>query len=596
MASRTGHIIAGVAGESQQPSRPAAREGLPSNAALAERFEHLADLLELDGADAFRLSAYRRAASRIRESAAPVARLALDGTATQMPGIGGTIEAKIVELVETGDLRALQKLRDKIPEGLVEIMRVPGLGPKTARRLWQELGITTVEELRVAAETEQLRGLSGLGPKTEERVLAALAKPPARSADTGRVLLGRVLPVVRALVEELAAHPACERVSEAGSVRRRAESSRDVDLIATSSDPAALIEAFVTHERVAEVAAHGPTKATVVSYDGFRFDLRVVPPESYGNLLQHFTGSKDHNVALREDAVRQGLSVSEYGIQDVESGETFTAADESEVYERLGYAWIPPELRENRGELEAARSGELPDLIELADVKGDLHMHTTWSDGRAPLEEMVAAARAAGHRYIAICDHARRLRGDLLARQGEEIAAANDAATGLQVLRGIEVDIRRDGSLDVDDGSLAGLDWVMASVHSGFDGPREELTKRLVAAMENPNVDCIGHPTGRKLNKRAPYDLDLDAVFAAAVETGTFLEINAQPDRLDLRDSHAVAAVAAGVKIVISTDAHRVHELANLELGVFQARRGWLTKADVVNTRTWPQVRKLMKA
>ena len=586
-----------MAGESQQPSGTAAREGLPSNADLAERFEHLADLLELDGADAFRLSAYRRAAARIRESAAPVARLALDGTATQMPGIGGTIEAKIVELCETGDLKALQKLRDKIPEGLVQIMRVPGLGPKTARRLWQELGITTVEELRAAAEAQQLRDLSGLGPKTEERVLAALAKSASgATADTGRVLLGRVLPVVRALVEELAAHPACDRVSEAGSVRRRAETSRDVDLIATSSDPPALIEAFVSHERVAEVAAHGPTKATVVSYDGFRFDLRVVPPESYGNLLQHFTGSKDHNVALREDAVRQGLSVSEYGIQETESGETFSAADESEVYERLGYAWIPPELRENRGELDAARKGELPELVELADVKGDLHMHTTWSDGRATLDEMVAAAKAEGRRYVAICDHARRLRGELLSQQGEAIAAVNDAVGGIQVLRGIEVDIRRDGSLDMDDESLAGLDWVMASIHSGFDGPRDELTKRLVSAMENPNVDCIGHPTGRKLNKRTPYELDLDAVFAAAVETGTFLEINAQPDRLDLRDSHARAAVQAGVKIVVSTDAHRLHELANLELGVFQARRGWLTKDDVVNTRTWPQVRKLMKA
>jgi DNA polymerase (family 10) len=400
---------------------------------------------------------------------------------------------------------------------------------------------------------------------------------------------------VRALVEELAAHPACERVSEAGSVRRRAETSRDVDLIATSPDPAALIEAFVTHPRVAEVAAHGPTKATVVSYDGFRFDLRVVPPESYGNLLQHFTGSKDHNVALREGAVRQGLSVSEYGIQETESGETFTAANESEVYERLGYAWIPPELRENRGELEAARTGMLPELVELADLKGDLHMHTTWSDGRATLDEMVAAAQGEGRRYVAICDHARRLRGELLGQQAEAIAAVNEAVDGIQVLRGIEVDIRRDGSLDLDDESLAGLDWVMASIHSGFDGSRDELTRRLVSAMENPNVDCIGHPTGRKLNKRTPYELDLDAVFAAAVETGTFLEINAQPDRLDLRDSHARAAVQAGVKIVVSTDAHRLHELANLELGVFQARRGWLTKTDVVNTRTWAQVRKLMK-
>jgi DNA polymerase (family 10) len=347
---------------------------------------------------------------------------------------------------------------------------------------------------------------------------------------------------------------------------------------------------------VAEVAAHGPTKATVVSFNGFRFDLRVVPPECYGNLLQHFTGSKDHNVALREDAVRQGLSVSEYGIETVETGEVFTATEETAVYERLGYSWIPPELRENRGELEAARAGDLPELLELGDVRGDLHMHTTYSDGRATLDEMVDAAKAFGHAYIAICDHAQRLRDGALERQAEEIAAVNKRVKGIQVLRGVEVDIRRDGSLNMADDLLAGLDWVMASVHSGFDAPSEELTKRIATAMENPNVDCIGHPTGRKLNRRAPYELDLDAVFAQAVETGTFLEINSQPDRLDLMSSHARAANKAGVPIVVSTDAHRIHELENLELGVFQARRGWLTKDDVVNTRTWAQVRRLMKS
>jgi len=397
-------------------------------------------------------------------------------------------------------------------------------------------------------------------------------------------------------VEELAAHPACDRVSEAGSIRRRAETSRDVDLIATSDDPPALTAWFVAHPRVAEVAAHGPSKATVVTYDGFRFDLRVVPPESYGSLLQHFTGSKDHNVAIREDAVRRGLSVSEYGVQEVETGETFTAAEEAELYARLGYAWIPPELRENRGELEAARAGELPELVTLEDVRGDLHMHTTWSDGRATLDEMVAAAKDEGREYVAICDHAKRLKGDLLARQADEIAAVNESLKGITVLRGVEVDIRRDGSLDLEDELLAELDWVMASIHSGFSAPREELTRRLVAAMENPHVDCIGHPTGRKINKRAPYEVDLDAVFAAAVETGTFLEVNSQPDRLDLKDTHARAAAQEGVGIVVSTDAHRVHELANLELGVFQARRGWLTAAQVVNTRPWREVRKLMKS
>jgi DNA polymerase (family 10) len=593
MTSRTVNIIAGVAGEPDETVAGAGERPLPSNAELAAQFELLADLLELDGADAFRLSAYRRAATRIQESAAPVARLALEGTATQLPGVGATIAAKIVELTQTGDLRAIAKLRDRIPAGLVEIMHVPGLGPKTARRLWQELGIVTLEGLRGAAEAQRLRELSGLGPKTEERVLAALARPKV-SATTGRTLLGHVLPVLRDVLDEVAAHPACERVSEAGSARRRCETVRDVDLIATAKDPAALTAHFVALPRVAEVVAHGPTKATVVSYDGFRFDLRVVPPEAYGNLLQHFTGSKDHNVALREDAVRRGLSVSEYGVQP-EEGQLFHTESEDELYEHLGYGWIPPELRENRGELEAARRRALPDLVELSDVQGDLHMHTTWSDGRATLEEVVAAAKELGRRYIAICDHARRLRGDLMARQAEAIREVNARTDEIEVLSGIEVDIRRDGSLDVDDETLAARDWVMASVHSGFDGGPEELTTRILAAMESPHVDAIGHPTGRKLNRRAPYELDWDAVHERAVATGTFLEINAQPDRLDLRDTHARAAAQAGVKIVISTDAHRLHELANLELGVFQARRGWLTAADVVNARPWPEVRKLMK-
>jgi DNA polymerase (family 10) len=343
------------------------------------------------------------------------------------------------------------------------------------------------------------------------------------------------------------------------------------------------------------VVAHGSTKATVVSHDGLRFDLRVVPPESYGSLLQHFTGSKHHNVALREEAVRRGLSVSEYGVQDTESGETFQAADEEALYARLGYAWIPPELRENGGELEAAREGELPRLVELADVQGDLHMHTDWSDGRGTLEEMAVAALGRGRKYVAICDHARRLRDGRLERQTEEIAALAKRVSGLKILAGIEVDIRADGSLDMPDEVLAARDWVMASIHSGFDGPRERLTERLVAAMENAHVDCIGHPTGRKINRRPPYELDFQRVLEKAIETGTFLEINAQPDRLDLADSHARAAAEAGVRIVISTDAHRVHELDNLELGVAQARRGWVTREQIVNARSWAQVRKLMK-
>jgi DNA polymerase (family 10) len=566
---------------------------LPSNTQLAEQFELLADMLELDGADAFRLTAYRRAATRIRESAVPVAELAQEGNATKLSGIGTTIQNKIVEFSETGDLSAIAKLREKLPSGLVEVMHVPGLGPKTAKKLYSELGVQSASDLRKAAEEGRLATLPGLGAKTEEKVLKALAKPKAKLER--KTLLGKALPAVERAVAELREHPAAERVSEAGSVRRRCETVKDLDIIATASDPAALTAHFVGLPWVAEVAAHGSTKATVVSHDGLRFDLRVVPPESYGNLLQHFTGSKAHNVALREEAVGRKLSVSEYGVKDVETDEVFHASGEEELYEFLGYGWIPPELRENRGELAAARNGSLPKLVELEDIAGDLHSHTTWSDGRASLEEMVSAARQLGRRYLAVCDHAKRLKDGRLERQAEEIAALNERMRGIEVLSGVEVDIRADGSLDLPDDALAERAWVMASIHSGFDKSRAELTRRIEAAMENPNVDCIGHPTGRKINRREAYDVDFEALLEKALETGTFLEINCQPDRLDLIDTHARAAGEAGVPLVISTDAHRVHELENLTLGVAQARRGWLTAEQIVNARPWREVKKLMK-
>jgi DNA polymerase (family 10) len=559
-----------------------------TNAELAQRFDLLADLLELDGADRFRLQAYRRAAQRIRDAAVSVAELALDGRAQRLDGIGPTIEAKIVELATTGDLAALAKARNRVPEGLVEVMHVPGLGPKTAMRLWRELGVSSAAELRAAAESGRLRDLSGLGAKTERNVLAHLSRPrPA--AQTGRVLLGKALPLVEAVVRSLAAHPACDRVSEAGSVRRRAETVKDVDVIATSAAPADLIGHFVGLPIVADLIARGDTKATVVAQDGLRIDLRVVPPECFGNLLQHFTGSKDHNVALREDAVRRGLSISEWGVAVEETGVTVTHESEEELYRFLGYDWIPPELRENAGELEAARHGGLPVLVEAADVRGDLHCHTTWSDGKATVHEMARGAQARGLDYLAICDHARRLRGGLLEQQAAEIRGAA-ADVGIEVLRGVEADIRADGTLDTPDEVLATLDWVVASVHSGFGDDADALTGRIVAAIENPHVDCIGHLTGRKLGRRSAYELDLEAVFAAAARTGTCLEINGQPDRLDLRDTHARAAARAGVPIVVSSDAHSVDALGYTAFAVAQARRAWLTAGDVVNTRPWSEV------
>jgi len=564
---------------------------LPRNDELAEQLELLADLSELEGEDSFRVLAYRRAATRIRETGGPVAQLALDGKAKSLTGIGKTIEAKIVEVVELGEMKALTKRKAIIPAEVVKFMHLPGLGPKTARRIWQELGVTTIAELKAAAEQQRLRGLAGLGAKSEEKILAALAHEPADPRESRR-LLGAGLPAVLAVVSVLREHPAAVKVSEAGSVRRRRETFRDLDLIATSTDAPALIDYFTKLKWVADVVAKGDTKATVISNDGLRFDLRVVPPESYGNLLQHFTGSKEHNVAMREEAVRRGFSVSEYGITTVETGDVFTAEDEEAVYEHLGYAWIPPELRENGGELEAARDGELPALVERSDLRGDLHSHSTWSDGKASIAEMAAAARDLGHEYLAMCDHSQRLRDGRLAAQWEEIDALNEQLAPFRILKGIEVNIRANGELDMTDDLLAPLDWVMASVHSSFDN---DPTGRVLAALENPHVDCIGHLTSRKIGKRGPSTIAVEQVVEAALATGTFLEINSQPDRLDLRDANARLAGEAGLTLVISSDGHSTGALSYVELGVAQARRAWLAKGQILNTRSWPEIEKLRK-
>jgi DNA polymerase (family 10) len=564
---------------------------LPRNEQLAEQFELLGDLMELEGADGFRISAYRKAALRIRETPASVAQLALDGKAKQLQDIGKTIEAKIVEVVDDGEIHALTKRKAEVPAEVATFMRLPGLGPKTARRIWQELGITTAADLKAAAEAQQLRGHAGIGPGTEEKIAAALAKPKATEGPH-RALLGTTLPKLRAVVDVLREHPASVEVSLAGSARRMRETVRDLDIIATATDAPALVDYFCSLAWVVDVAAKGSTKATVVSHDGLRFDLRVVPPESYGNLLQHFTGSKHHNVALREDAVRRGFSVSEYSVTDVESGEEHSFGTEEEVYRFLGYEWIPPELRENGGELAAARKGELPALVELSDLRGDLHTHTTWSDGKDSLEDMVAAAIARGYAYYAVCDHSQRLRGDLLARQSEQIDALNELVAPFRILKGIEVNIKPDGTLDVSEEELATRDWVVASVHSRFD---HNPTERVLAAMDSPYVDVIGHVTNRKIGKRPPSPVDVERVIEKALETGTFLEINSQPDRLDLTDVHARAAREAGLKLVIDSDGHQIGALDYVELGVGQARRAWLTKDDVVNTRTWKQIEKLRK-
>ena len=565
---------------------------LPTNEEIARQFELLADLLDLEGADAFRVVAYRRASQRMRESAASIAQLALDGRAKELAGIGSTIQDKIVQIVNTGEIEALTKRRSTIPPEVVEFLNIPGLGPKTVRRIWQELGVTTLVELKEAARSQRLRTLPGLGSKLEENVLRSVGRKK-KATGPQRTLLGRALPALLAVVDVLREHPAAERVSEAGSARRRRETVRDLDIIATASDPAALTDYFTSLAWVSEVVAKGPTKATVISHEGFRFDLRVVPPECYGNLLQHFTGSKAHNVALREDAVRRGLSVSEYGVTEVESGEVFTTQREEELYERLGYQFIPPELRENAGELEAARKGELPTLIEASQLRGDLHTHTHWSaDGKNTLTEMVEAAKARGYAYYGITDHSHYLREGRLDAQAKEIEKVAKRAAPLRLLKGVEVNIKADGTLDLPDEVLAERDWVVASIHTAFD---RDPTERILSTMENPHVDCIGHLTGRKLNRREPMEIDIERVVVKAIETDTFLEINSQPDRLDLRDVHVRVAAEAGARVVVNSDAHQVKALDYVAFGVAQARRAWLTADQVMNTRTWAQLKKLMK-
>jgi DNA polymerase (family 10) len=565
---------------------------LPRNAELADQLDLLADLSEILGEESFKVIAYRRAATRIRETPAPVAELALDGRAKELPGVGKTIEQKVVEVVEGGEMKALAKRRQQVPEEVVEFLRLPGVGPKTAARIWTQLGITTLEALRAAAEDGRLRELSGLGERSEEKILGALAAGTKKKAET-RGLLGIALPAVKRVVDELLEHPASIAVSEAGSVRRRREMVADIDLIATSSDAPALIEAFCGASWVSEVVARGDTKATVVSHEPLRFDLRVVPPECYGNVLQHFTGSKDHNVALREDAQRRGLSISEYGVTTVETGEVVTHASEDELYEYLGYEFIPPELRENDGELQAARERALPELVELGDLKGEMHCHSTWSsDATNTVEEMATTAKARGYRFLVITDHSHYLREERLEQQWREIEQVNVRLKPFRVLRGIEVNIRADGTLDVDDETLAELDWVIASLHTSFE---RSPTERILAALENPHVHAIGHLTARKLTRREGAPVDVERVLARAAETGTAIEINSQPDRLDLRDTHARLAGEAGVRIPITTDAHSALALAHAELGVAQARRAWLTKEQILNSRPWRDIQRLAK-
>jgi DNA polymerase (family 10) len=568
------------------------------NGEIADAFEELASLYELDGVVVYRVLAYRNAAKAIREAGVSVEELARQGRVEQLAGVGKTIAEKIDDLLETGSIPAADKLKGRIPSGLIAITRIPGLGPKRARQLYDTLGISTLDELRAAAEQGHLKDVPGFGAKAEENILAALAGG-ADGRPKARMLLSKALDVGEELVASLRDHPSALRVELAGSARRMADAVKDLDIVVASSDPAALSEYFCSLNAVDVVHTSGEAGAKVLTHSGLPVDLRIVPEEAFGNLLQHFTGSGRHNEALRTAAVKGGLHVSEYGIADDETGDSVAYATEEEIYERLGMQWIPPELRENRGELEAARQDRLPGLIELEDIRGDLHMHTTASDGHASIEEMAATARDHGYDYIAITEHSAThgfgndVQPDELRRQTEHIRSLD--IPGIAVLAGTETNVLPDGSVDYDDDLLAELDWVVASLHTSFRIPEKEQTDRMLRAMEHPLVDVIGHPTGRLIERRQAYALDVDRVIAKAVETGTFLEINANPDRRDLNDVYAKAAAEAGVMLVIDSDAHWPRTLANMRYGVATARRAWLTAEQVANTRPWAEVDKLRK-
>ena len=565
----------------------------PTNSEIAAALDELGDLYELDGAVVHRVVAYRNAAKAVRDASVSVSAMARQGRATELPGVGAIIQEKVLALADDGAIPALVKLRSKFPTGLIEITRLPGLGPKRARRLYEELQIDSLDALRAAAQEQKIRKLKGFGPKAEESILAALSQAGA-GEPRERVVLDRALVVGEQLLEQLRAHPAADRVELGGSARRMTDSVKDLDIIATAADPLALATAAAKLELIESSGT--PTEAGVRmrTHTALSVDLKIVAPDQFGNLLQHFTGSKQHNMALRDAAVRKGLHVSEYGVLNDATGETHRCETEAEVYGLLGLAYIEPELRENRGELEAAAKGTLPDLITLADLKGDLHCHTTASDGTASIEEMAIAARDAGYAYLAITDHSASfgfgddLSPDRLREHIERVRGTH--VGGVELLAGSEVNILPDGTLDYEDDVLELLDWVVASVHSSFRMGSDAMTERIIAALEHPLVDLLGHPSGRKIEQRAPYAFDAGAVIAAAKRTGTLLEVNANPDRRDLGEVNARAAATAGVPLVVNCDAHRTSGFGVARYGIATARRAWLTAADVANTRPWAQL------
>ncbi|MDD3650051.1 DNA polymerase/3'-5' exonuclease PolX [Immundisolibacter sp.] len=566
------------------------------NADIAAIFEQVADLLEIEGANPFRVRAYRNAARTVGEFGQELAALVAAGQELpHLPGIGDDLAGKIREIATTGRLTLLERLRGELPPALTELLEVPGLGPKRVKALHEALGVDTVEQLRAAAEAGRIREVPGFGPKTEQRILEHLRGPgePER-----RLLLAVARQYAEALAAHLRATPGVQQVEVAGSYRRRKETVGDLDILVTAADAAPVMGRFTAYDEVREVLSQGPTRASVVLASGLQVDLRVVEPASFGAALHYFTGSKAHNIAIRKRGQARGLKINEYGVfrgKDRIAGET-----EQSVFAAVDLPWIPPELREDRGEIEWAARAPLPRLIERADLRGDLHCHSRASDGHATLQELAAAARAAGLEYLAITEHSQRLtvaRGlgtERLLKQCEEIDALNARLDGIVLLKGIEVDILEDGRLDLPDDVLSQLDLVIGAVHSHFDLPPARQLKRLLRAIDHPHFTLLAHPGCREINKRPLLDIDWLRLVRHARQRGCFLELNAQPKRLDLTDVHARMAKEEGVLVAINSDAHAVHDLDDLDYGIGQARRGWLTAEDVLNTRPLPELRKLL--
>ena len=556
------------------------------NEEVARLLREMGDLLELQGENGFKVVAYRRAARSVESMKTDLEEVSRRGGLESIPGVGKAIAAKIDEYLKTGKIESRERLFRETPPGMAEMLSISGLGPKTVSMLHQKLGVSTVAELEAAAREHRVRRLPRMGPTSEKKILRGIERWKKRSE---RIPLGVALPIAEEILGRLQKVAGIENLSLAGSLRRGMETVGDIDILATSSSPEAAIRAFVELPRVEEVLMKGPTKASVIVDETVQVDLRIVDHRSFGTVIQYFTGSKEHNVKLRQVALSKGYSLSEYSLTRVADGEELFFDREEDLYRHLGMEWIPPEIREDRGEVETALSGRLPRLVEVSDIRGDLHVHTDWSDGLHTMEEMVSTARGFGYEYMAFCDHshglaiANGLAAERLFEKMELIAGLNDQVEGFSILVGTEVEIRADGKLDYPNEVLEGCDVVVASVHSGYHQREREMTNRIISAMESEHVDIIGHPTGRKIGEREAYEVDLERVLEAAARTGTAMEINAHPSRLDLNDRWSRRAKELGVKLAINTDAHSTCGLSAMEYGVKTARRGWLEKGDVLN-------------